>query len=94
MGVLVPNTECKLLAADGNIVGDGEMGEIYIRGPQVFQGYWRNDEATRETKTPDGWLRTGDIAISRQGQFWIVDRVKVRLLFFYNNMVWRRTGLC
>lgn len=80
VGVLVPNTECKLLATDGRFAGDGEMGEIYIRGPQVFHRYWKNEEATWQTKTPDGWLRTGDVAVCRQGKFWIVDRIKVRPL--------------
>lgn len=69
---------CKLLGPEGDEIGDGEAGEVHIRGPQVFQSYWRNETATQESKTPDGWLKTGDIAIARDGEFWIVDRQKVR----------------
>ncbi|OJD10979.1 hypothetical protein ACJ73_09643 [Blastomyces percursus] len=76
VGVLDPNCECKLLDDDGNEVADGEPGEIYIRSPNVTMGYWKNEEATRETMLPDGWLRTGDIAIARGDWFWIVDRKK------------------
>ncbi|KAL1958545.1 hypothetical protein VTO42DRAFT_4142 [Malbranchea cinnamomea] len=76
VGVLDPNCECKLLDENGIEVQDGEPGEIYIRAPNVAMKYWKNEEATRETMLPDGWLRTGDIAISRGDWFWIVDRKK------------------
>lgn len=77
VGVLDPNCECKLLDDDGKEVADGEPGEIYIRSPNVTMGYWKNEEATRETMLPDGWLRTGDVAVARGDWFWIVDRKKV-----------------
>ncbi|KAK2799934.1 hypothetical protein FQN50_008327 [Emmonsiellopsis sp. PD_5] len=76
VGVLDPNCECKLLDDDGNEVSDGQPGEIYVRGPNVTMGYWKNEQATRETMLPDGWLRSGDIAIARGDWFWIVDRKK------------------
>ncbi|PGH33338.1 hypothetical protein GX50_03815 [[Emmonsia] crescens] len=76
VGVLDPNCECKLLDDDGKEVADGEPGEIYIRSPNVTMGYWKNEEATRETMLPDGWLRTGDVAVARGDWFWIVDRKK------------------
>ena len=47
-----------------------------IRGPQICVGYWKNPQATKDAITPDGWLKTGDIAIERDGWFWIVDRKK------------------
>jgi long-chain acyl-CoA synthetase len=54
-----------------------ESGELQVRGPGVFVGYYKQDEATAETKTADGWLRTGDAAvISPQGQLSIIDRAK------------------
>ncbi|KAK2745557.1 hypothetical protein FQN57_003682 [Myotisia sp. PD_48] len=76
VGLLFPNTECKMLDDDGNEVPDGEPGEMFIRGPQICVGYWRNEEATKDSISPDGWLKTGDVAIVRNGWFWIVDRKK------------------
>ncbi|KAI2049889.1 hypothetical protein LOZ44_003632 [Ophidiomyces ophidiicola] len=76
VGQLIPNTEAKLINDDGCEVGDNEPGELYIRGPQVCLGYWKNEEATAETISTDGWLKTGDIAVVRNGRFWIVDRKK------------------
>jgi acyl-CoA synthetase (AMP-forming)/AMP-acid ligase II len=73
---------CECLAAVRLVDDDlrdvplGEVGEIVIRGDQVMQGYWRNDEATRETIV-DGWLRTGDLArMDDEGFIYIVDRKK------------------
>jgi 4-coumarate--CoA ligase len=70
--------ECRLLDEDGKEVGPGEPGEIYVRGPNVCVGYWRNKEATEESLSTDGWLKTGDVAVvDKKGWFWIVDRKKV-----------------
>lgn len=54
----------------------GEADEIQIRGPHVFDGYWRNQEATREVKAADGWLRTGDVGQMQQGRLKLVDRAR------------------
>ena len=52
-------------------------GELQVRGPNVFAGYWRNDEATAAAFTEDGWLRTGDVAErDRDGFYRICDRLK------------------
>ena len=77
VGQLHPNCECKLLDDNGKEVAFGEPGELYIRGPNICMGYWRNDEATRDVLSSDGWLRTGDVATcDKKGYFWIVDRKK------------------
>jgi 4-coumarate--CoA ligase len=76
VGLLDPNSECRLLDDDGNEIVNGDRGEISVRGPQVCLGYWRNEAATKETLDSDGWLKTGDIALVKDGWFWIVDRKK------------------
>ncbi|KAK6369922.1 hypothetical protein LTS17_009372 [Exophiala oligosperma] len=76
VGQLDPNTECKILDDNGLEVAPGEPGEMFIRGPQVCLGYWRNVEATRESIDSSKWLKTGDIAVVKDGWFWIVDRKK------------------
>ena len=51
-------------------------GEVLVRGPDLFEGYWRNDDATREVKGGDGWLRTGDVGEWREGALRLVDRAR------------------
>ena len=77
-GLAVPNTECRIVDIEtGDDKPAGEEGELWIRGPQVMKGYLNNAEATAETITPEGWLRTGDIAIiDADGYMFIVDRLK------------------
>ena len=68
------------MADDGvTELGRNQRGELWVRGPNIMKGYWRNPQATKETKTEDGWLKTGDIAyVDDQGKFYVVDRKKVR----------------
>ncbi|KAH4035445.1 hypothetical protein HBI80_039180 [Parastagonospora nodorum] len=76
VGQLDPNCECMLLDDDGKEVPDGQPGELHVRGPNICLGYWRNPAATKESITSDGWLKSGDVAIVKNGWFWIVDRKK------------------
>jgi long-chain acyl-CoA synthetase len=60
----------------GDLRCDGR-GEILVRGPGIFKGYYKNDKATKEAITNDGWLRTGDIGLWRpDGQLALIDRKK------------------
>ncbi len=74
----VPGTESRIVDPDsGEDLADGERGELWVRGPQVMVGYLNNEQATAETVTDDGWLKTGDVAIADEdGYLAIVDRLK------------------
>jgi len=77
VGPPVPGTEIKTVDDDGNDLGFNEKGELWVRGPQVMKGYWRNEAANRESITEDGWFKTGDFAmIDDEGFIKIVDRKK------------------
>src|SRR5919199_397908 len=78
IGPPIPSTECKVAdLLDGRDLGPGEDGEVWIRGPQVMQGYLGDDEATAATLDEDGWLHTGDIGhADEDGWFYLVDRLK------------------
>ena len=79
MGVPFPSTEIRVVdpANPDEDRAAGEEGELLLRGPQVFQGYWRRPSETTDTLLPGGWLRTGDIVhVSDDGFVTIVDRVK------------------
>ena len=54
----------------------GERSELIVRSPAVMQGYWQNEQATAQALSPDGWLRTGDIAEIRNGSIFITGRLK------------------
>jgi long-chain acyl-CoA synthetase len=54
----------------------GEQSELIVRSPAVMQGYWQNEQATAQALSPDGWLRTGDIAEIRNGRIFITGRLK------------------
>lgn len=75
--MLLPNCECKLLGENGDEVSHGMPGEIFVRGPNVCLGYWRNETASKEAISTEGWLKTGDVAVAKDNLFWIVDRKKV-----------------
>jgi len=86
IGVPIPSTEAAVvdLAGGRKEVEPGQIGELAVRGPQVMLGYWKDEEATRQALTDDGWLLTGDVAqmdedgyfriIARKADMWIPDR--------------------
>jgi long-chain acyl-CoA synthetase len=81
IGLPIPSTECGIMDDAGNLLPQGERGELVVRGPQVMKGYWQRPEATDEVMTEEGWLRTGDIAVmTEDGFFKIVDRKKDMIL--------------
>ncbi|WP_188676771.1 long-chain-fatty-acid--CoA ligase [Subtercola lobariae] len=79
IGLPFPNTEIRIVDPE-NVETDravGEAGELLIRGPQVFSGYWGKPDQTREVLLEGGWFRTGDIvSIDADGFVSVVDRIK------------------
>ncbi len=78
IGLPFPDVEAKIMDYDKFVEkSQGEEGELWLRGPQIMQGYWGKPDETAKTITEDGWLRTGDIArMDSDGYFYIVDRLK------------------
>ncbi|KAB8261485.1 hypothetical protein BDV32DRAFT_37419 [Aspergillus pseudonomiae] len=79
VGELNASCEAKIMAEDGvtELTERNQRGELWLRGQNVMKGYWQNPEATKATKTEDGWLKTGDVAfVDDHGHFHIVDRLK------------------
>jgi long-chain acyl-CoA synthetase len=81
IGLPIPSTECAVMNDEGELLPQGEVGELVIRGPQVMKGYWQRPEETAKVLREDGWLRTGDVAMmTEDGYFKIVDRKKDMIL--------------
>jgi len=77
IGVPLPGVEVRLVDEDGEDVLTGDPGEVWVRGANVFGGYWEDPEATARVLTPDGWLRTGDLGVlGDDGNLQLVDRAK------------------
>lgn len=77
VGLPLPGIELRLVDAGGEDALEGDPGEVWVRGPNVFQGYWNDPEATAEALTDDGWLRTGDVGlVDGSGMLRLVDRLR------------------
>lgn len=82
VGKMVANMEAKYMTtpeddSEPQEVPIGEVGELYLRGPNIFLGYHNNPPATAAALSPDGWFRTGDVGYQDpDGNFYITDRVK------------------
>ncbi len=76
-GLPIPSTEVSIRNEQGIELAIEEEGELWVRGPQVMKGYWKAPEETAKVLTPDGWLKTGDIAkVDEKGFVYLVDRKK------------------
>ncbi|KAL3874681.1 hypothetical protein ACJMK2_037659 [Sinanodonta woodiana] len=78
IGPLIPNTLAKIVDVDsGKALPFRKEGEIWIKGPQVMKGYLKNEKATSDMITSDGWLKTGDLGYVREdGQHVVTGRLK------------------
>ncbi len=81
IGIPLPSTYVSLRDDDNNTVAIGQPGELCVKGPQVMRGYWNKPEENAKVFTPDGYLKTGDVAVmDDKGYFKIVDRKKDMIL--------------
>jgi len=79
-GTTVPVCEVKIVDDEGNALPPGELGEIWMYGPNIIKGYWNKPEATAEAIT-DGWMRSGDVGtMDERGFLHVVDRAKDMLI--------------
>src|SRR5437588_10585 len=79
-GCIIPGIQCRIVSAEGKDLGEGELGELVIKGDNIVQGYSNNKAANEET-FQDGWLRTGDEAVFKRSpkgnlHLFVVDRLK------------------
>ncbi|WP_210586544.1 fatty acyl-AMP ligase [Streptomyces sp. GESEQ-35] len=71
--------DCEVRISDpetGGELGDGQVGEVWVRGPSVTAGYYGNKAATAECFRPDGWVRTGDLGVLDGGELYVTGRIK------------------
>lgn len=81
IGFPAPSTLIQIRDDDGNVLAQGETGELFGKGPQVMKGYWQRPEETAKVIDKNGWLATGDIGyMDAKGFFYIVDRKKDMIL--------------
>ncbi|MEO6363534.1 MAG: AMP-binding protein, partial [Caldimonas sp.] len=77
VGFALPGVGLRIVGPAGEPVAAGAVGSVEVTGPNVFSGYWRQPEKTREEFTADGWFRTGDVGVvDEQGRLRIVGRSK------------------
>ena len=77
VGFALPGVDLRIVDEDGQVVSKGEVGQLEVRGPNVFEGYWRNPEKTGEAFRGDGFFMTGDLAcLDADGYLRIVGRGK------------------
>jgi len=86
VGKVLPGVEVKLEGSDGERVVDGEVGELWVRGPNVMKGYYRAPEETAAAIDPEGWFNTRDLARLESGYLFIVGRTKELIIRFGENV--------
>ena len=81
IGLPVPSTDIAIRNDAGEEIPFGETGELFVKGPQVMQGYWQRPEETAKVLGEDGWLATGDmVRMDEQGFVYLLERKKDMIL--------------
>ena len=86
VGQVLPGVEVQLVGQDHKPVGEGEVGELWVRGPNVMKGYYRAPEETAGAINADGWFNTRDLARMENGNLFIVGRTSELIVRFGENV--------
>jgi len=86
VGRVLPGVEVRFIGPDGNPVADGEVGELWVRGPNIMRGYYRAPEETSAAINPEGWFNTRDLVRSEDGNLFIVGRTRELIVRFGFNV--------
>jgi acyl-CoA synthetase (AMP-forming)/AMP-acid ligase II len=86
VGKVLPGVEVQLAGSDQQRVAEGEVGELWVRGPNVMKGYYRAPEETAAAINPEGWFNTRDLARLENGYLFIVGRSKELIIRFGENV--------
>jgi long-chain acyl-CoA synthetase len=86
VGPPFPGIEIQLVDSNGAVVPENEVGELWVRGPNVMRGYYRAPEETRQAINPEGWFNTRDLAKLEEGNLFIVGRTKDLVVRFGFNV--------
>jgi long-chain acyl-CoA synthetase len=86
VGQVLPGVEVQLVGPDHKPVPDGEVGELWVRGPNVMKGYYHAPEETAAAINPEGWFNTRDLARLENGYLFIVGRTKELIVRFGLNV--------
>ena len=86
VGRILPGVEVQLVGSGQKPVADGEVGELWVRGPNVMNGYYRAPEETAAAVNPEGWFNTRDLARLENGYLFIVGRTKELIIRFGENV--------
>jgi len=86
VGKILPGVEVQLVGSDQKPVPDGEVGELWVRGPNVMKGYYHAAEETAAAINPEGWFNTRDLARLENGYLFIVGRTKELIIRFGENV--------
>ena len=80
VGTTIAGLEARIVARDGSIITNGDIGELHVRGPNVMRGYYRAPDLTEKAIDGEGWFNTGDLARFEGDQMYIVGRTKEMII--------------
>jgi long-chain acyl-CoA synthetase len=86
VGRVLPGVEVQLIGSDQSPVADGEVGELWVRGPNVMKGYYRAPDETAAAINSEGWFNTRDLARLENGYLFVVGRTKELIIRFGENV--------